>query len=402
MSDDIIWSSGIRSLAGRITEAGRAGEIVFLQFSTPEEGALWVPVILDACNVQLQLYSDNSEFERVDITNDKLTPERVVEASGAESAREFLTDFAFEPIAVSFPDSSCVTESWMQFFRDLVHAQADLKPNTRRRSVIISSQFVDLDGIEHKATARLYRIWNPVSWEDTRLVIAQKLGWGESEAAKAWMVASYTGASNLEPHLVNRLCDARPSSIKQIVRNVCELAGDSGIRRRDERISDIDIDEFGRWWRVPEQLFGLWQKGEIAGATLERGIRMPLAAVPIASRGEVIKNRIWQEQLAGLLPLVMEIGKRANRLLDRVGGTQWRKRFAMDRRIDVERTYVSEVGPLLHFLRKSRPFNIPKIMYELLESLLVARNSLAHMEPIEKSDIQTIWDTYKRVRQHIS
>jgi len=237
---------------------------------------------------------------------------------------------------------------------------------------------------------RNYVFWNPLTWEEVRLLVSDTISESENPLTRAWKVSTYAGASCLDPSVVSLLTTKQPTSLDGVKRIIQDCLNDDD--------SDPGTYEYsGRFhresrWDVPSALIPDWQTGYLVGTTLDRGASLSLTGVRGVGLDRHINQAVWREQIAGLFPLLMEMTFIISQALTNTVGREWKSYLE-----EGEGKDTAEPGAILFVFSKYRLGRLPNDIYRILKDLKDVRNSLAHLEPIEYRNIQQIYDKFKRL-----
>jgi hypothetical protein len=382
----------LRSFAQNIVAANEAGKTALVHFPTDAAYNDWADTFknaLDAVATQSMYGEIYQKFSLNDYSNYN---ELILQICGSdEKIEDFLNCYGPEPIILIWPKLLGSVELWRRFIKEINQIQKSTGSSSHLRHLIVMLVGSEVPIEFNTPNVQVFQVWNPIRWEECRLFVREYLGVDANVARYAWMVSTYTGASNYNPTQLEVLCAKRPVSIDEI----CQIStgNHASIIFNDRRISSISLD---RQWLVPKSARESWLSGRISGAMFERGVIEELDSLTPDARQRVIRKRIWQEQLAGLMPLVIEVSQFINQLIDNSIGDDWRHGFAQDIRCNFEDTYFAEPGSLYGYLKSSRSVFIPQTQFELLRNLRFIRNKLAHIRAINLKECISLWDLYQR------
>ena len=257
-------------------------------------------------------------------------------------------------------------------------------------AVIVSSH--EYPPIAHNAGIRMFALWNPVRWEELRLLADAVLPRGENALTRAWRVATYVGAANGDPEILVRLCRTSPGPLDQVV----TLAHDGADTRA----------EVGQWvrttldqrWEVPPAAVEPWAAGEVFGETIERGPVRAISGMAARTANRYLLAAIWREQLTGLLPVVVELGFNATAAITAAIGTDWH-RVVPPERIVSDGDLRLEAREVMDIFSTGRFGRVPPSIWSLLDLLRRTRNDLAHMSPVELPRMKQIWQGHDLIRK---
>lgn len=230
-------------------------------------------------------------------------------------------------------------------------------------------------------------LWNALRWEDMRGLAT---AWLESEATnpltKAWQIASYTGAANGDPFLLKAICAEAPRQIVGIRNGFL-----SGLQKDGKCMPDaMELPRSEIRWNVPDAYWQRWERGELAGMTLDRGPQIPWEGVAPAAARDYEDRLIWQEQVTSLLPTLLEFTRHAGYWISTHVTDEWERLIVEEG----DQYTAVEPGKIIFIFGKHRLKRMPDGLYRLLHALKEARNHLAHTKPLDAVDIHAVWDEF--------
>lgn len=233
---------------------------------------------------------------------------------------------------------------------------------------------------------RCFAFWNPLQWEETRLLIGANIDHYDNAISKAWAVSTYAGAANLDPEIIAKLLQREPRSLRD-VRDVVSICyecckNDNGLNKNFSSFTEE------KRWDVPQELTTPWLQGNLLGHTFNRGDNIPWEKCCESFKKATLDRAIWREQVAGIFPLLMEITAISSQIITQTKGRQWEEKCSD----------TTEPGKILDVFRGRNSFGrLPGKLYELLQILRISRNKLAHLEPVDFRDVSQIWSLFEKV-----
>lgn len=359
--------------------------------------------IIAACNDELLLRGEG-ELEEFSCGEQKLAPGLFLEKltyDADTSVQGFLHEFGTHPVHMEFLsacDRPTLDDEWTKFLEAVTKELKSCDPGQRSRYILVSLADSESHQRLKSPVIKLYQLWNPITWEETRVLASTLLGPEPSEISKIWMIATYTGACCSDPQLLERLCSEKPKSLASTIELALGLMlGDHG-----DAVHLSDPAPIGGWrpWSVPEESLAGWANGFQIGATLDRGFAGLPPGLSKQDRQASLGRRIWREQAAGLFPLIAELSTQSLQLLNSWLGKGWCEHLASYSEMRDDEVLFTEPSIVLRFLREQDGAygRLPKTIIELLYALKNTRNSIAHLQPVELTRLTSLWDFFYRAR----
>lgn len=257
--------------------------------------------------------------------------------------------------------------------------------------VFVSDSPLQFEGLRDVCIAQ-FDLWNVMRWEDMRSMGGRLLARveGTDPPARAWRLATYVGVANGDPFLLEGLCRDLPRSLDDLGDWLDSIApvGDCPVVEPAVPLDALDQD-----YAVPAVLRSAWRLGGLFGCSSERGPQMDWACIPLAERRRRLRSLVWREQVATLLPIIIEMSADASDWVNRqLGSPRWRSEASDDGEPD-RRDF--EPGVVLQVLGRGGFGRVGDRLWGFLQTLRSARNKLAHLEPLELADVQQIWREYR-------
>lgn len=246
---------------------------------------------------------------------------------------------------------------------------------------------------EDSPVVQHFILWNPLRWQDMHGLAAAWINTnGERPLRCAWQVASYVGCSNGDPFLLREICDSLPESLKELYEIIAALATSAG--RSDSTIDWLPRAELR--WSVPDSCERQWEAGKLLGFTVERGPQLPWETLAPDFAKSHAARLVWQEQVATLMPMLMEFTHQVAIWLSRHVDPDWR-RF-----LDAGTSEELEPGKILTALKGHGRPRVPTAIWSLLQTLRFLRNELAHRKPVDMTSISQLWEEFCGVQQRFA
>lgn len=391
----------LRSLAYEVVSAFEMAQVVLVQFPTRESYDDWIQLIVDACNNELQV-RDEESIQPFEVSRDRWSPcsmKNELTFAAETSFKKFLAEYGPSPIHISLagePEDIPHLDEWSDFIKDSVQTFKEFEAGARARYLLVTHTSSLPLGYREGPNCRVYQLWNPITWEELRLAAAARIGSDVSDISRSWMVATYTAACCSSPRLLEQLCVSRPQTLRGTFEIALDFFGTTP-RMNDGKIANRT--SFGRrGWVVQECFEPNWREGAQIGATLERGMTGPPLGTSSRERQASIERRIWQEQVAGLFPIVSELSWHTMGILNRWLPKDWQQTLSRFMSIDVADCPYTEPAKVLDFLRQYQNLSraLPRTALDLLYSLRRVRNDIAHLRPVDLRDVAGLWDLYHR------
>lgn len=402
---------GVRLVASEIVSDLNSGKTVFVQFPDDATKVLWEDPIRRACEAALNVDGDSQSFEFFRIGRDGRGPMDLIEQldlsapceseSGSvtldtELIYKFLKAYGRDPVAISVDCSFKESTEWRDFLVKVTSCQKSLGSDEESRFLLFFSEGLELPTGLVPTSVSKFQFWNPIRWEEMRLEAHRALAGVRSGARRAWMVATYVGGANLCPATLTRLCYEQPRALDQVLELASASAQSNGhVPKIAEREDSLEAGA-DSVWKLPTERFESWGTLGVITETLERGPYRLLSRIPPDDRDRVLRYQIWQEQASGLLPLVVQVSRKSNEILDHWLRPNWRESLGQWANVDAQETYDLEVTKVIEFIESSSTDHLKETPFRLLKTLRHIRNKLAHMEPIELQRIEEAWELFIR------
>jgi hypothetical protein len=397
----------LRSLAKEIVSAFEASQVVFVQFPTQSHYGNWIDSILAACDDELVLRSQGllglQHFNGADGVLSPTTLLTQLTHGDNTSLEGFVSDFGEDPIHLSFAqlgEGSPLPDNWASFLEAIVKCMKASDAGDKSRYLLISLTAPVLPRGLEGLGSKLYQLWNPITWEELRIVASGMLGPDPSEVTRAWMISTYTGACCWNPKLLRTLCIERPKTLALTMKSVLDEVplGHQG----NEHATDAMLGGNWRPWAVPETCNAQWSSGIQIGRTIDRGCMGIPEGQTNSEREASLSRHIWREQVSGLFPMIAELSTQSLRLTDSWLKGQWREGLATFANTTHDEVIFLEPSTVLAFLRDEPHLSrkLPTTILSLLNTLREIRNGIAHLKPVDLNRLTTLWDLYSRAQSN--
>ena len=389
----------LKNIADVILSEGSSGQIIL--FCIPSHGVWekWKENLLNALNNSLIEKGHRQVWDILTANTSSNNPQKdVAEFLDLEDDAELsdiLASFGDEsPIIIELLCAGELHQSWYSFINNVARFfRVEGASYVNRVICIFFINPPKLPPVKSDAGIRCYSFWNPLRWEEIRLVIQSSVS-SENAMSRAWRVSTYTGISNSDPELISKLVEEAPSSLSEIKDIV--KRDRSNARKKSSFKGSVNRFHEERSWDVPSGLTVEWLQNRLLGSTLDRGAIIPWHNIAESDLDSIFDRAIWREQLAGIFPLLMEITFFTSEIISKIKGKGWKKQILTQNDNGSPDT---EPGTILNiFHEKQNEFGkLPKKIYSLLQELRIARNKLAHLEPVDFKDVNQIWSLFEQI-----
>lgn len=382
----------LRGIAEAIISGDDSGQLILFSFPSKDVWGKWREVFLEALDTCL---SERDKGTLVDGI--------IAMAPGSDNPQNDLAEKleidepVFDEILASYGDDPPIVleldcdghlePTWQGFLSDVARYYRTYDSSYTKRSIcLFLTSPPHIPPIEPAPGVRCFSFWNPLLWEEVRLLIGANIGQSENAILKAWVVSTYAGSANLDPEVVGRLLQQEPRSlreVREIVRAYCDEY--KGAKKVHQHFPSL-IDE--KRWDVPHGLSEPWLKGNIHGHTFNRGNSIPWEKCCDSFREATLDRAVWREQVAGLFPLLMEITAITSDIITHTKGRKWHE-MCED---------TTEPGKILDVFHGNKSLgSLPQKIYQLLQELRISRNKLAHLDPVDFRDVSQIWSLFEQI-----
>lgn len=387
----------LKNIAEVILSEGSSGQLIIFCIPTEDVWMKWKDFVLNALKNRLNERGESQFWDTLAADNNSSSPQKdIAEFLGFgidADLNEILASYGSEsPLIIELLCGEKLKKPWQNFINNTARFFRVSDSYNAHRLIcifLISPSFYP--PVQINAGIRCYGFWNPLRWEELRLLVADNFSEKENVMSRAWRIGTYTGAANSDPDLINRLSRNSPRSLSDVKKEVliCRVQAD-----RSGNGSSIDNRFFEeRRWDIPSGLTEKWLAGSILGSTLDRGGIIPWQHISDNDFDNVFARTIWREQVTGLYPLLMEITYFTSEIVSRVMGEKWKTYLDSGDNAGSE----TEPAVILEIFKKHRLGSFPNRIHRLLHQLRIVRNKLAHLEPVDFKDVNQIWTLFDQV-----
>jgi len=388
----------LKNIAEVILSEGSSGQLIIFCIPTENIWSKWKEYLLNALKARLNERGQKQFWETHAADRNSSDPQQnIAEFSGLTNDAcldEIFTSYGSEsPIIIELLCRGRIKDPWKKFIDNTArHFRISDSRNANRIICIFLVSPSSYPPIKIDAGVRCYGFWNPLRWEETRLLVTDNFSDKENVMSRAWRVSTYTGAANSDPELITQLSINSPRSLSDVKKEVLSFRKKNDAPTTTEMVNRFH-DE--KRWNIPAGLTPKWLSGEIIGSTLDRGALIPWQKISEHDFDNVFSRTIWREQVAGLFPLLMEITYFTSEIITRIMGKKWRNYLKSEDSMLAE----TEPGVILSIFKENKMDLgcLPNRTNKLLHQLRVVRNKLAHLEPVDLRDVNQIWTLFEKI-----
>ena len=389
----------LKNIADVILKEGRAGQLILFSFPTEDVWEKWQEFFLESLRIRLNERGEEPFWDVFSADNNSLTPEHdIAEFLGlppSSGQMGILTACGSDPpLIIELLCDGSISPKWQSFIKETARFFRVYDSSFTSRLICL---FLISPGIfppeQANAGMRCYAFWNPLHWEEIRLIASDLVNEKENVLSRAWQISTYAGAANADPAVIAILSKNIPRSLDEVSDNI------RSIRKEKKRVlGNVKIDEKRffdeKQWDIPTGMREDWLEGALWGYTLDRSTVIPWDYVADKDFNRMLKRTIWREQVAGLYPLLMEITSLTSKIITRAKGSQWESLLqAGDNDMSI-----TEPGAIISIFKDNVNLGqLPERISRLLYQLRFVRNKLAHLEPIDLKDVQKIWSLFIKI-----
>jgi hypothetical protein len=387
----------LKNIAEVILSEGGSGQLIIFCIPTEDVWTKWKSILLNALKNRLNERGENEFWDTLAADNNSSSPQKdIAEFLGFDinsDLNEILTSYGSEsPLIIELLCGEKLERPWENFITNVARFFRVSDPyNTHRLICIFLISPSLYPPIRINAGIRCYGFWNPIRFEETRLLIAENFSEKENVMSLAWRISTYAGAANFDPDLINRLSRNSPRSLSDVRAEVLKCRVQANKLGNGSTIENRFFEE--KRWDIPSGLIGKWLNGSLLGSTLDRGNIIPWQHISDHDFEKVFTRTIWREQVAGLYPLLMEITSFTSEIVSKVMGEKWKNYLDSGGNTESE----TEPGTILDTFKNNRLGFLPNKIQKLLKQLRIVRNRLAHLEPVDFSDVKQIWILFDKI-----
>ena len=392
----------LRSIAATIVSGDESGQLVLFSFPSREIWVKWKDSFLEAMDACLSERGRGVLYDGI-ITMDPDSSNPLNDlaeklAVDMPLLNEILVSYSGEPpIVLELDCKGRITDQWQSFLTDLARYYRTHESVYSKRSIcLFLSSPHQLPPIETAPGVRCFSFWNPLQWEEVRLYFDKKIGQVDNPIVKSWLVSTYTGAANSDPDIIAELLQSEPRTLRDVrtlVKRYCDR-----FQHNKEVTQQVSSFIAEKKWEVPLGASAPWLNCQLYGHSLTRGGHVPWEMCSSTFLRSTLDRAIWRELVAGLYPLLMEITAITSEIITQQKGREWRELMPAQ---DDETSFDTEPGEILNIFYQNKSLGmLPQKIYQLLQQLRLTRNRLAHLEPVDYSDVNQVWSLFDRVARN--
>ncbi len=382
----------LRGIAEKIVLGDTSGQLILFSFPSQQVWLKWQEYFvaaMDAClgeNGREALYDGIISMDpSSENPQNDLAEKLAVDDHGLD---ELLASYGNDPpIVLELNCHGRLDPTWQSFLSDTARYYKTHDSAYSKRSICLF--LISPPKIQPIVTApgvRCFAFWNPLQWEEIRLLIGANIDQPDNAISKAWIVSTYAGAANLDPEIMAKLLQQEPRSLRD-VREIVSVYCDDCKSEKEVSKNFSSLTEEKRW-DVPQELSTPWLQGKLHGYTFNRGDNIPWEKCCKSFQNTTLDRAVWREQVAGIFPLLMEITAISSEIITQIKGKKWK----------VSCSDTTEPGKILDVFHGNSSVGIlPKKLYDLLQNLRISRNKLAHLEPVDFRDVSQIWSLFEQI-----
>ena len=392
----------LKEISEIILAEGRAGQLILFSIPDWDIWNKWREYLLQALKNRLLERGEETFWQTLQVDTIQDNPHELIcdylalpQPAGQD---ELLTAPANEqPLIIELDcDGKSLGNGWRDFIvRTARYFRVSDSVHSCRCICIFVLSPAELPPVPTDAGLRCFAFWNPLRWEEARLIAADAVQEHDNVLARTWQISSYSGAANADPDILARLTRNVPQSLREIREQLNSC--------RKQKSSSPNVPTAAKRfytelrWNVPTGLVDIWLGGCLLGNTLDRGAIIPWNRVSEKEFDKILNRSVWREQVAGLFPLLMEITYYVAEEVTRRKGDSW-KRYLGDNN---EYKAISEPGDILTVFHRHRYQlgRLPDKLYNLLQQLRKVRNKLAHLEPVDLHEVNQIWRLFQQIQK---
>ena len=393
----------IRRFAYDLWQALEESELVVLASPDTPHAKRWRQAILQALVDVIQKEGDHPPCFVPPMRGDLAEPvcelSKSLDLPSETSVAELLECVVRDPICVvTVCCESQLSAGWKAFFREAARVYRSCGLDFRQRPVlVVLVGCSEYPPVETTIGIRIRALWNPIRWEEIRLLTEAELPKDENALVHAWRVAVYSAVSGGDPGTISRLCSEIPNSLTESIE--CSIGNLRTLGNISRQTVPIFVPD--QQWTVPANAVAPWAVGHIVGISLERGTIYSLAHLDRSQVEEYLRYAIWREQVSGLLPIIMEIGLLTNEAVTNEIGTTWTNRGLRTDGAWQTELYL-EPREVMERIKINAGRRVSAMLWVSLGLLRDTRNDLAHMRAVDYARVTELWTRYDRVRRKVA
>ena len=390
----------IQTFSSDIWEILDAGELVILSSPATNTGKRWTQAILDALDSIARQKGEAASTRLDPLQGDCAVPLPIMasalDLTEIDSVADLLECFGREPVVVlTLCCNNGLSSGWRELFLEIARNYRTIGAEVRQRPILaVLLGCAESPPIGARVGIRVRELWNVFRWEEIRLLVESGLDSNENALVRAWRIAVYSASANGDPDIAALLCRERPNSLRETVECCLATLMCSSPSTNANLSTPFVADQK---WNVPSTVVQQWSNGQIAGSTLERGVSFNTEYMERADAQAYLLHAIWREQVAGLLPVVMEVGFSVNQAVTHEIGPCFLEDLPQEVRPGGQ-LYL-EPREVIQRIEERADWWVPNTIWKMLQLLKRTRNALAHMRPVDQGLIRDLWQQYDIVRR---
>jgi hypothetical protein len=386
----------LKNIAETILSEGDAGQIIVFCIPSKAVWVKWKDYLITALNSRLTERGVNQIWDSHIANPESINPmEDIAEYIGIDqyAGQEEILAYGNEsPIIIELFCEGSLSNTWQDFITKLARfLRISDSQNSNRVVCLFMISPPSYPPIKIDTCIRCYGFWNPLRWEELRLLVVNTFTDKENVMSKAWRTSTYTGACNSDPDIITELSRTGPRSLHEVKKAVLSYRTDTKSNDNKAIIENRFHEELD--WDIPSGLTNKWLSGNILGTTLDRGNIIPWQNISDDNFEKVFSKAVWREQVAGLYPLLMEITFFTSEKISQINGDRWKQYLDNDNDLSSE----TEPGVILSIFRENNLGRIPNKIFNLLKQVKSVRNKLAHLEPVDYQEVNRIWSLFDQI-----
>ena len=386
----------LKNIAETILSEGDAGQIILFCIPSKDVWIKWKDYLITALNNKLTERGRSQIWENHIADIESSNPmEDIADYIGIDpnaGPEEILAYGNESPIIIELYCEGSLPNTWQDFIKKLARfLRISDSQNSNRVVCLFMIAPPSYPPIKINTCIRCYGFWNPLRWEELRLLVVNNFTNKENVMSKAWRTSTYTGASNSDPDIITELSRKGPRSLHEVKEEVLSYRTDTKSHNNKVSIENRFHEELN--WDIPTGLTNKWLSGNILGTTLDRGNIIPWQNISDENFEEIFSKAVWREQVAGIYPLLMEITYFASEKISQIRGRRWKTYLHTDDDLASE----TEPGVILSIFRENNLGRIPGKIFNLLKHVKSVRNKLAHLQPVDYQEVNRIWSLFDQI-----
>lgn len=390
--EEVARIPSVRKQAATMLSELRQNQLVALRYPNVELRLLWQPIMMAAINGLLLERGDAVLSDILVGQAGEQEPEAWLrKALAVETKEDWVSEILSvysSPLVLVLDAEGGISPEWQMLLRVLARCYRTEGNGRSLRGCLVFLSGVGMrDPFNGINGITPYFHWQPLTWEEMRLLAHS---WTTPISSRplhqVWAISTYVGACNGDPELLRLLCELKPDRVEEIVAMIRGAEQHHSGRCSIEKIRFTNAS--AEPWTVPRPLIPQWEAGLVTGWSYERGLSF--AWDRLAFDEEDVRKAIWREQVAGLMPTIIEIGMMANWMNIQVNRKNWD--LAMVRE------------PMPQFIEpgkiagKFKRLKLPQVLADVYDVLTKVRNCLAHLSPVDADDIEGTLIKYQHAR----